>query len=90
MRSHMFVHRATTKCFSNPFVFKTRIEKEGLPRDNPSDLGAGGPRFKSGRPDQNISNELLGLRMPHFTRKILPLRSRDRRSEQVSCSIQKC
>jgi len=52
MRSHTSVHRATTKYFSNSFVFKTKIEKEGLPGDSTSDLGAGGPRFKSGRPDQ--------------------------------------
>ena len=51
MRSHIFVHRATTKYFSNPFVFKTEIEKEGLPRGSTPDLGAGGPRFESGRPD---------------------------------------
>ncbi len=52
MRSHTFVHRATTKYFSNSFVFKTKIEKEGLPGDITPALGAGGPRFKSGRPDQ--------------------------------------
>ena len=52
MRSHIFVHLATTKYFSNSFVFKTEIEKEGLPGDITPALGAGGPRFKSGRPDQ--------------------------------------
>src|SRR5258707_1260813 len=55
MRSHISVHHATTKYFSNSFIFKTEIEKEGLPRDSTPDLGAGGPRFKSGRPDQFIS-----------------------------------
>ena len=54
IRSHIFLHRATTKYFSNSFVFKPRIEKEGLPRDSPAGLGAGGPEFKSRRPDQNI------------------------------------
>jgi hypothetical protein len=54
MRSHISVHRATTKYFFNSFVFKTRIEKEGLPRDSTPDLGAGGLRFKSGRPDQYL------------------------------------
>jgi len=54
MRSHISAHRATTKYFCNSFVFKPNIEKEGLPRDSTPDLGAGGPRFKSGRPDQNI------------------------------------
>jgi hypothetical protein len=53
MRRHIFVHRATTKYFSNSFVFKTEIEKEGLPGDITPALGAGGLRFKSGRPDQN-------------------------------------
>ncbi len=54
MRSHIFVHRATTKYFSNSFVFKTEIEKEGLPGDITPALGAGGPEFKSRRPDQFI------------------------------------
>src|ERR1700745_348025 len=61
MRSHISVHHATTKYFSNPFVFKTRIEKEGLPRDSPAGLGAGGPEFKSRRPDQNISRVFFRL-----------------------------
>jgi len=52
MRSHICVHRATTKYFSNSFVFKTEIEKEGLPGDITPALGAGSLRFKSGRPDQ--------------------------------------
>jgi hypothetical protein len=53
-RRHISAHRATTKYFSNSFVFKTKIEKEGLPRDRTPDLGAAGPRFESRRPDQNI------------------------------------
>jgi len=52
MRSHIFVHGATTKYFSISFVFKNTIEKEGLPGDITPALGAGGPRFESGRPDQ--------------------------------------
>jgi hypothetical protein len=52
MRSHISVHRATTKCFSISFIFKNKIEKEGLPKDSPARLDAGGPRFKSGRRDQ--------------------------------------
>ena len=51
MRSHISVHPRTTKYFSNSFVVKTEIEKEGLPEDSPAGLGAGGLRFKSGRPD---------------------------------------
>jgi len=52
MWRHISAHGATTKCFSNSFVFKSKIEKEGLPGDSPAGLGAGSPRFKSGRPDQ--------------------------------------
>jgi hypothetical protein len=37
---------------SKSFVFKHVVAKEGLPREKPSGLGAGDPRFKSGRPDQ--------------------------------------
>src|SRR5271169_2560065 len=40
MRRHISVHRATAKYFSNSFVFKTKIEKEGLPRDSTPALGA--------------------------------------------------
>ena len=54
MRRHICLHHATSKYFSNSFVFKHKIEKEGLPRDSPVALGAGGPRFKSGRPGQSL------------------------------------
>ena len=54
MRSHVSVHRATTKYFSNSFVYKTEIEKEGLPGDITPALGAGGPGFKSRCPDQPL------------------------------------
>jgi hypothetical protein len=67
MRSHISARAATTKYFSNLFVFKTKIEKEGLPRDDTPDLGAGGPRFKSGRPDQNISRIFFELLKARFT-----------------------
>src|SRR6266851_449567 len=67
MRSHIFVHRATTKYFSNLFVFKTEIEKEGLPGDITPALGAGGPEFKSRRPDQNISRVFFRLMKAPFT-----------------------
>src|SRR5467141_2343333 len=56
--------------FPNSFIFKNKIEKEGLPRDSPAGLGAGGPEFKSRRPDQNISRvffrlmRLLSLKTP--------------------------
>ena len=67
MRSHMSLHRAATKYFSNSFVFKTEIEKEGLPGDITPALGAGGPRFKSGRPDQNILRVFFSLLKAQFT-----------------------
>ena len=76
---------------SKSFVFKTVVAKEGLPRDDPSGpRGAGGPEFKSRRPDQNIFNEVLGLCDSHCTRKISLRSSRDRRSHSVSCSMQRC
>jgi len=55
MRSHISEHGATAKYFSNSFVLKTEIEKEGLPRDITPDLGAGVPEFESRRPDHFIS-----------------------------------
>src|SRR5437660_10555307 len=58
MRSHNSAHHATTKYFSNSFVLKNNIEKEGLPGGGPAGLGAGGLRFKSGRPDQTF--QILG------------------------------
>jgi hypothetical protein len=61
MRSHISVHRATAKNFSNSFVFKIKIEKEGLPSDSPAGLGAGGPEFKSRRPDQMYPAYFLQL-----------------------------
>jgi hypothetical protein len=61
MWRHNSAHRATTKYFSNSFVFKNKIEKEGLPSDSPAGLGAGGPEFKSRRPDQNISGVFFSL-----------------------------
>jgi hypothetical protein len=61
MRSHISVHLATTKYSSISFICKNKIEKEGLPSDSPAGLGAGGPEFKSRRPDQNISHVFFGL-----------------------------
>jgi hypothetical protein len=61
MRSHIFTHLATTISIAKPFVVKMKIEKEGLPRDSPAGLGAGGPRFESGRPDQKYLQYFLQL-----------------------------
>jgi hypothetical protein len=67
-RSHISVHRPTTKYFSNSFVFKTEIEKEGLPGDI---TPAGGPEFKSRRPDHFMSFVSHRLTMLAFL--LLPL-----------------
>jgi AI-2E family transporter len=40
MRSHIVIYLATTISFAKPFIFKIKIEKEGLPRDSPAGLGA--------------------------------------------------
>jgi hypothetical protein len=45
MRSHISVHRATTKYFCNSFVFKSNNEKEGLPRDRTPDLETSAQRL---------------------------------------------
>jgi len=34
---------ASTISFAKPFIFKIKIEKEGLPRDSPAGLGTAGP-----------------------------------------------
>ena len=62
---------STTKCFSNSFVFKNEIEKEGLPRDITPALGAGGPEFKSRRPDQFMFFVSHHLETPAFLLKPL-------------------
>jgi hypothetical protein len=62
LRSHIVAPRSTTKLFAKSFVFKTNGAKEGLRKDNPSGLGAGGPEFKSRRPDHfQQGNESYGL-----------------------------
>ena len=71
MRSHISVHRATPKYFSNSFVFKTKIEKEGLARDSTPDLGAGVRRFKT-----------LPRKLPH-----IPPTLRDLSFRQMSTSF---
>ncbi len=71
MPSHISVHRATTKYFFNSFIFKNEIEKEGLPGDITPALGAGGPRFKSGRPDQFMFFVSHHLETPAFLLKPL-------------------
>jgi hypothetical protein len=87
MRSHISVHRATTKYFSNSFVFKTEIEKEGLPGDITPALGAGGLRFKSGRPDQNHLPYFLQVMKSAVHSKLHCGILADRRSGFASCLV---
>jgi len=41
----------TTKSLDNSFIIKKSVVEKGLPEVAITGLGAGGPRFKSGRPD---------------------------------------
>jgi len=67
MRSHIWLPRATTKYFSNSFVFENEIEKEGLPGDIAPALGA----LKSRRPDQFMFFVSHHLETPAFLLKPL-------------------
>jgi hypothetical protein len=55
-----------------PNIFLTRLFSEQrlkrLPGDSPAGLGAGGPGFKSRRPDQNISRVFFSLLKALFTK----------------------
>jgi hypothetical protein len=62
--------RATTKHFSNLFIFQNKIEKEGLPRDTTAGLGAGGPRFESGSPDHLFNAPFPNVRDFKFKRQL--------------------
>ena len=42
MRRHIFVRLCTTTSSEEVHCFKNLVAKEGLPRDDPSALGAGG------------------------------------------------
>ena len=57
MGSHILVHGATTKFCDKPFIFKSEIEKEGLPRDSTPDLGAGGPGLNPGAQTNNFHDK---------------------------------
>jgi hypothetical protein len=52
----MSVHRATAKNFSNSFVFKTEIEKEGLPRIARLAWAQEAPGSNPGAPTTNLLN----------------------------------
>ena len=61
MRSHILVLPDTTKFSNKSFVFKKSVVRKGLPKVAVTGLGAGGPRFKSGRPDHNYRRYFLQL-----------------------------
>jgi hypothetical protein len=52
MRSHILALLPIIKFFAKSFVFKNDVARKGLPKRVPAGLGAGGPEFKSRRPDQ--------------------------------------
>ena len=52
------------------------IDVEGLPRNSQAGLGAGGPEFKSRRPDQNISPVFFSLLKALFHSKPSEMRIR--------------
>jgi hypothetical protein len=55
MWRHVSAHRATTKYFSNSFLFRSKIEKEGLPR--------------GGTPALETSAQRLGEKLMHTSKK---------------------
>ena len=48
--SHIFIHLATTISFAKPFIFKLKIEKEGLPGDSPAGSAQQVPSSHLGAP----------------------------------------
>jgi hypothetical protein len=62
MPSHIFALHPTSKFFAKSFVSRNSGAKEGLKRDDPAGLGAGGPRFESGRLDQKYLPYFLQLK----------------------------
>jgi len=67
MRSHIFIHLATTISLAKPFIFKIKIGKKGLPADLTPALGAGGPGSNPGAPTKNILRVLFYLLKAPFT-----------------------
>jgi hypothetical protein len=59
MRSHISYFIPLPNFLDKSFVFKSNGAKEGLRKDNPSGLGAGCLRLRSGRPDQPTASDLV-------------------------------
>ena len=74
MRSHICLHHATTKYFSHSFVFKNKIEKEGLPRDSrPLAWAQGGPSSNLGALTITLFSMHLTLQRQKLGSKYKPL-----------------
>jgi hypothetical protein len=61
------------------FCFSRNAENRRVALGRPPALGAGGPRFKSGRPDQNISRVFFYLKAPFTSNPLCGILA-DRRS----------
>jgi len=87
MRRHISVHRATTKYFSNSFVFKTEIEKEGLPRGSTPALGTSAQRFAGKLTHMPREQELYPLEIVSSKRAD---RIKDKRSKGTAIDLAVC
>ena len=58
MRSHISVHRATTKYFSNSFIFKTRLKRKDFQEIAPLAWAQEAPGSNPGAPTTNLLNYL--------------------------------
>ena len=66
--AHAEPHLSTTshhQFFAQVFCFQKSVIRKGLPKVAVTGLGAGGPRFKSGRPDQSFQ-KLTGISQKPF------------------------
>ena len=76
MRSHIFVHRATTNSSVKSFSFRSRSEKEGLPRGSTPDLEASAQRLVGKLAHLPGEQECHGGRIL-LMKKLLSVRQKD-------------
>src|SRR5215475_3992387 len=81
MLRHISTLPSTTNSVDKSFIFMKSVVEKGLAESVVTGLGAGGPRFKSGRPDQNISSQFLVICDYYFTSNLL---LKNRRQEYLS------
>ncbi len=67
--------------------FSSNAENGGFVLDGPPALGAGGPEFKSRRPDQNMSRVFFYLLKAPFTSNPICGNLAGRRSQFASCLV---